>query len=267
MIIDAHCHAGKGDGLTGPWDTDASLGAYLRRADAAGITHTVLFPVLTSDYERANAELAAIVRAAPTRFWGFGFVHARRDRGQIARLVRAAVVDHGFVGLKVHRSDAPISREICEAARRHRVPVLYDVTGEIAPIELVAAEYPDVAFIIPHLGSFSDDWRAQRALIDLLVRHPNVHADSAGVRRFDLLVEAVRRAGAGKLLFGSDGPWLHPGVELAKIDALGLTSGDRDRVLAGNFLRLTAAARGVSRASRPARAPAPAVRPHATMHA
>jgi len=23
MIIDSHCHAGKGDGLTGPWDTDA----------------------------------------------------------------------------------------------------------------------------------------------------------------------------------------------------------------------------------------------------
>jgi hypothetical protein len=25
MIIDAHCHAGKGDGLTGPWDTNAPL--------------------------------------------------------------------------------------------------------------------------------------------------------------------------------------------------------------------------------------------------
>ena len=32
MIIDSHCHAGQGDGLTGPWDTSAPLGAYLRRA-------------------------------------------------------------------------------------------------------------------------------------------------------------------------------------------------------------------------------------------
>jgi hypothetical protein len=23
MIIDCHCHSGKGDGLTGPWDTNA----------------------------------------------------------------------------------------------------------------------------------------------------------------------------------------------------------------------------------------------------
>lgn len=267
MIIDAHCHAGKGDGLTGPWDTDAPLAAYLRRADAAGVTHTVLFPAFSSDYERTNAELAAIVRGSPGRFWGFCFVHPRRDRGQIARLVRTAVVDHGFVGIKVHRHDAPISREICEAARRHAIPVLYDVTGEVAPVELIATEYPDVAFIIPHLGSFADDWRAQRALIDLLVRHPNVHADTAGVRRFDLLVEAVRRAGASKLLFGSDGPWLHPGVELDKVRMLGLTPADQHRVLAGNFLRLTARARGLRSRGRARRAPAPPALPSATMPA
>ena len=32
MIIDCHCHAGKGDGLTGPWDTAAPLEKYLRWA-------------------------------------------------------------------------------------------------------------------------------------------------------------------------------------------------------------------------------------------
>ena len=65
---------------------------------------------------------------------------------------------------------------------------------------------PTVDFIIPHLGSFADDWRAQLALIDHLVRHPNIYADTAGVRRFDLLEQAVQRAGARKILFGSDGP-------------------------------------------------------------
>jgi uncharacterized protein len=256
MIIDVHCHAGKGDGLTGPWDTDAPLADYLRRADAAGVTHSVLFAAFTSDYERANAALAEIVRGAPDRFWGFCFVHAQRDRGRIARLVEIAVTRYGFVGIKVHRHDAPISREVCDAARRHRVPVLYDVAGEVAPVELLATEYPDVAFIIPHLGSFDDDWKAQLALIDMLVRHPNIHADSAGVRRFDLLVQAVRRAGAAKLLFGSDGPWLHPGVELEKIHALGLAPADQHRVLAGNFLRLTRACRSVRPAPRHAPTPA-----------
>ena len=157
--------------------------------------------------------------------------------------MRVAVERHGFVGIKVHRHDAAISREICDVARAFRLPVLYDVTGEVSVVELLAQEYPDVAFIIPHLGSFADDWRAQLALIDHLVRHPNVHADTAGVRRFDLLEQAVRRAGARKILFGSDGPWLHPGVELEKVYALELPPAEEAMVLGRNFLRLIAPAR------------------------
>lgn len=101
------------------------------------------------------------------------------------------------------------------------MPLLYDIAGEVSVCELLAQQYPDVDFIIPHLGSFADDWGAQLALIDHLVRHPNMHADTAGVRRFDLLEQALRRAGAHKLLFGSDGPRLHPAVELSSCACCG----------------------------------------------
>lgn len=244
MIIDCHCHAGQGDGLTGPWDTAAPLGPYLRRAARAGITHTVLFAAFHSDYAVANRAVARIVATRPDRFLGFAFVHPQRDAGRVERLVREAVEAHGFVGIKVHRHDGRITREICEVARGYALPVLYDVMGEVSVVELLATEYPAVTFIIPHLGSFADDWRAQLALIDHLERHPNVFTDTSGVRRFDLLVQAVRRAGAGKVLFGSDGPWLHPGVELAKVRALGLSREEEAQVLGENFHRLI---RGVRR--------------------
>jgi len=238
MIIDAHCHAGKGDGLTGPWDTDASLGHYIRRAHQANIERTVLLPAFHSDYQRANRELAKIVATDRTRWLGFAMVHATRDAGRVGTLVSEAVCNYGLCGIKVHRYDARITREICEVARWFRLPVLYDVMGETAPMDLVASEYPDVAFVIPHLGSFSDDWRAHVAVIDQMVRHPNIHTDTAGTRRFDYLVEAIRRAGAHKVLFGTDGPWLHPGVELAKVKLLGLPPAEEELVLGGNFLRL-----------------------------
>ena len=238
MIIDCHCHAGPGDGLTGPWDTRASLTDFLRWSDEAGIVRTVLFPAFHTDYRAANRAVARIVARNPHRFYGFAFVHAERDRGQVADLVREAVEEHGFVGIKVHRRDARITREICVAARTYGLPVLYDVMGEISVCELLATEYPDVAFIIPHLGSFADDWQAQLAFLDPLSRHRNIYTDTSGVRRFDLLRQAVARAGARKILFGSDGPWLHPGVELAKIWALELSPADQSRVLAGNLLSL-----------------------------
>lgn len=238
MIIDCHCHAGKGDGLNGPWDTDATLDRYLARADRAKIDRTVLFSLFHSDYAVANRRVAKIVASCPERFWGFAFIHADRDRGRVRDMVRTAVEQHGFVGIKVHRHDARLTAEICLAARAFRLPVLYDPTGDVAIAELLAREYPDVNFIFPHLGSFSDDWAAQQALIDPLSRHRNIYADTSAVRRFDVLEEAVKRAGPEKILFGSDGPWLHPGVELAKVYALGLRAADQALVLGGNLIRL-----------------------------
>lgn len=243
MIIDCHCHAGPGDGLTGPWDTRAPLKKYLRRAARAGIGRTVLFAAFHSDYAAANREVARIVANRPDRFYGFAFIHPQRDRGRVRAMIKTAVERYGFCGIKVHRYDARITREICEAARAYRLPILYDVMSEVSVCELLAAEYPDVTFIIPHLGSFGDDWKAQLAFIDYLARHPNIFTDTSGVRRFDLLEQAVRRAGPHKVLFGSDGPWLHPGVELAKVKLLGLTLEEEARVLSRNFLRLIAPVR------------------------
>lgn len=239
LIIDAHCHAGKGDGLTGPWDTSAPLKNFLRWSAEAGIQRTNLFAVFHSDYAVANRAVAAIVNKQPDRFYGFAFVHAANDRGRVFELVSTAVTRYGFCGIKVHRHDARISREICEAARYFAVPVLYDPTGEVSVVELLATEYPDVNFIIPHLSSFSDDWRAQIALIPLLERHPNIYTDTSGVRRYDLLEMAFKRAGAHKIIFGTDGPWLHPAVELKKVMVLTNNKADLQRMLAGNFLRLT----------------------------
>lgn len=238
MIVDSHCHAGPGDGLTGPWDSDLALERYRRRAQAAGIGRTALLAAFHSDYAQANAAVAELVAAEPQRYYGYAFVHAARDRGRIGLMVRTAVERYGFIGIKVHRGDARITGEICDAARTYGVPVLYDPMGEVHVAELLAQQYPDVDFILPHLGSFADQWSSQLALIDHLVRHPNIYTDTSGVRRFDLLVEAVRRAGAHKVLFGSDGPWLHPGLELYKVRLLGLAKADEDLILGGNFLRL-----------------------------
>lgn len=239
MIIDSHCHAGKGDGLTGPWDTDASITQYLQWAAEYKITRTVIFPAFHSNYSRANEEVARLVHSNPGRLSGYAFIHAERDAGRVFRMVSTAVQQYGFCGIKVHRHDARISREICETARHFRLPVLYDVLGEVSGVDLIAQEYPDVNFIIPHLGTFADDWKTQLAFLSPLERFSNIYTDLSGVRRFDLVQQAVQRAGAGKILFGSDGPWIHPGVELEKIYALHLPKAAEEDILFRNFLKLT----------------------------
>ena len=225
MIVDAHCHAGPGDGLTGPWDTDAPLGAYLRRARAAGIARTVIFAPFHSDYRRANATTARIVARDPERLIGFAFVAPARDRGPSTRWWRS----RGRGGAKRQGPRQAAPARACRPLRRGRPARRSD---------LLAPQYPAVSFIVPHLGSFADDWRAHRSVIDQIARLPNVYADTSGVRRFDYLAEAVRRAGPGKLIFGSDGPWLHAGLELEKIRLLRLPPPDEALVTGGTILRL-----------------------------
>ena len=238
MIIDCHCHAGHGDAFRHPSMAFADIRPYVRRARAAGIGRAVVFAALNAgSYDRANEEVAALVRSDPLRWVGFVFLHPVADRGRVAHIVARAVHVNRFRGIKVHWSNGPISREIAEVANLHRLPVLYDPRGDTAQVELLAREF-DIPWIIPHLSSFADDWRAQTALVDQLVRFPNVFADTSGVRYFDLLVDVVRRAGPDKLLFGTDGPFLHPGVELAKIKALGLPPAEEALVTSGNILRL-----------------------------
>ena len=264
MIIDCHCHAGKGDGLTGPWDTAAPLEQHMRRAAQAGIDRTVLFAAFHSDYAIANREVGPHRHAPPGPLLRLRLRPRRaRSRPRVRAGGRGVSQDTASSGSRCTATTRGSRARSARWRAPFALPVLYDPIGEVSVVELLATEYPDVAFIIPHLGSFADDWRAQLALIDHLVRHPNVYTDTSAIRRFDLLEQAVRRAGARKMLFGSDGPWLHPGVELAKV-ACPRAAGRRmkQQVLGGNFLRLIArgagcagsqSRRGDRRPQRPAR--------------
>lgn len=224
--------------MTAPWNTDAPIETYLRRARAAGIDKTIVLAPFHSDYAKANARLARIVARYPNRLIGFAFVHCVRDKGRILEMVRHAVERWSFRGIKVHGHEAMPTREVCEAASALRLPVLVDVTSRAEVIDMLAPQYRSVNFIVAHMGSNTDDFRAHQMVVDQLVRYPNVYADTSGVRQFDYIVQAVKRAGPQKLLFGSDGPWLHPGVEIQKIRLLGLPSEKEALILGGNILRL-----------------------------
>jgi predicted TIM-barrel fold metal-dependent hydrolase len=243
MIIDGHCHAGKGDRLTAPWNTEAKIEPYLRRAEAAGIDKTVVVAAFHSNYGQANAKVARIIARYPSRLIGFAYVHATRDAGRIFSMVARAARTWRFRGIKIHGFEAMPTREVCDTARAFRLPIFVDVISRPEVIDMIAPQYPDVNFIVAHLGSYTDDWRAHQQVVYQIARYPNVYGDTSTVRRFDYIVEAVKRAGPSKVIFGSDGPWNHPSVELHKVRLLGLRTEHEKLVLGGNILRLMRHAR------------------------
>jgi predicted TIM-barrel fold metal-dependent hydrolase len=242
MIVDSHVHLGTAGVPLGPADPETSFALWRARAAAVGIQRAVLMAAPVGAYADANRAVAELAGRGRGRWLWYVFVNAAADRGRVGTLVAAAHA-RGACGIKVHWSDGPATDEVAAAASRFTMPVLFDPGGDVQRVAYLARRHPDVPWIVPHLSSFADDWRAQQRLIGLLVTVPNIFTDTSGVRYFDLLEEAIARAGAQKVLYGSDGPYLHPAPELAKIFALALSPGDRDLVLGGNVLRLTRRAR------------------------
>lgn len=257
-IVDSHVHVGTAGVPLGPAGAEESFRLWRTRAAAAGISRAVLMAAPVGNYATANNAVAQLVRREPDTLLWYVFVNAVADRGRVGDVVAAAHARRAC-GIKVHWSDGMATDEVAAAARRHGMPVLFDPGGDVDRVSHLTARHPAVPWIVPHLSSFADDWRAQKRLIGLLARVPNLFTDTSGVRYFDLLEEAVVRAGAHKVLFGSDGPYLHPAPELAKILALKLSPTDRALVLGGNVLRLTGparkSARGAAVHARPGRAP------------
>jgi predicted TIM-barrel fold metal-dependent hydrolase len=216
LIIDAHCHAGKGlnygkdDPAAAPWTTFNDPDWTLRRMAQAGIDRAIIFPINNDTFEKANQEIAGYVRQHPDRLLGFAKHHQVNEAGRIRAMLTREVRELGLRGLKLHGAPTP---EMLDAAAELRIPILSDV--------------PHVSDLFPGLESH---------------RYPNLHVDTSSVVFFQYLEQAVRELPAEKIIFGSDGPLVDSRIELAKVRLLRLSPEVEAKVLSGNILRLLAKA-------------------------
>jgi predicted TIM-barrel fold metal-dependent hydrolase len=235
LVIDAHCHAGRGTGMSAPWTTRADVEVTLRHMEEAGIDRTVIFPINNPEYEKPNEEIAEICGRYPGKFIGFAKHDSQTEAGRIAPMLRREVEKLGLKGLKLHRLP---TREVLDAVAELKIPVLYH-PEKVANYHMIASEYPAVPFIMAHLGNFGGgDWTEHLAAIAVAKRYPNVYLDTSGVVFFRFLEMAAKELGPEKLIFGSDGPELDSRVELYKIKLLRLPPADEAKVLGGNIRKL-----------------------------
>lgn len=240
-VIDAHCHAGKGinygknDPTSAPWTTYNDPKWTLRRAEEAGIDQTIIFPISNTTYQQANEEIASYVRRWPDKFIGFAKHDSNTEAGNIRNMLRREVRELGLRGLKLH--GVP-TKEMAETAAELKIPILFHPPKVSDSLEVVQS-YPEVSFILAHLGSFaSRDWMEHVRAIEAAKRLANLYLDTSSVVFFKYLERAAFELPAEKLIFGSDGPLVDSRVELYKIQLLRLPQGKEQLVLGGNIRRL-----------------------------
>ena len=224
MLIDVHAHFLTDRAPRGDWrERNASR---LRAGERIGITVHVASILGTwggtsptyfpspPDLEHANDAMLALQRAHPGRVRGYVAVnpnftaHAERE---IRRGIGA-----GMIGVKLaasRRADDPLLDPIAGRAREYRVPVLHhiwqhrrrDWPGQEASdaVELcsLARRYPEVHFILAHIGG-GGDWlhslRAARGVGNVLVDLSGSGVDGG------MLEACLDAVGVERMLWGCD---------------------------------------------------------------
>lgn len=219
----------------------------VREMDELGIVKSV---VLAIDMPVASDNAGAAIAAAhkEPKLIPFGSVHPYAPDGLKKLDTQAAA---GARGLKFHpavqltRPDDPRAVTLYRrAAERdllvflHCGPVGIETglgreLSQVANYERPIAENPQVTFILGHAGAL----QADQALA-LARRYPNVYLELSS-QGLPVVQRLVNEAPADRLLFGSDWPFYHAAVPLAKV--LVATEGRpelRRKVLYDNAARL-----------------------------
>ena len=240
MIIDFHMHLGRGEPDADELQRDLPPERLLRVMDEAGVDKAVCFPVTYTNYRWATAEIAEAVRAYPDRLIGFTRVGDTMDAPDI---LRWAVMELGMKGLKLHHGcdridpTGPNLHRIMVQAEELDIPVIFDCFGERARVVIPLADRYRCPIVLGHMGGLWNVSWIDRC-IEAARRHPHVYLETSSVLLFGKIEQAVEAIGSERILFGTDGPPIHPRPEIEKIRCLHISEEEKANILGRNAARL-----------------------------
>jgi predicted TIM-barrel fold metal-dependent hydrolase len=242
-IIDSHVHLKHGDAAR----TEFPARVIVEIMDKTGIDKSVVFAMSTTT--RRSIEMAErAVAEYPDRLIPYAYALPHYERPVIKEL-EAALAGRLFRGIKIHAGECTLAEYIIDPvlklAGRFGVPCLIDAAGNHAVAKRLAEAFPENDLIFAHMGAYeTKNAKLVDSFIQLAAEHRRVRLDLSGVALEAKIGEAVRRLGAGKLIWGTDGPYAHPDLvtfardELEKVRRLPISQDEKDDILGGNIARL-----------------------------
>jgi len=242
LIIDSDAQLGIGETWGSPARSlEYTVEALLERSGEAGIDRSCVMAPRNPVYDLPNRRVAERCGKYSDRLIGFAVHNPQRESG---RLRPALIEEVKSMGLKGVRSDGHPTRELLDVVAELNIPVIYypdfsEYPGPARAYYMIAAAYPSVKFILPHLGAYrSWHWWAHYEAMDLVKRYPNVYVGTSSVISRKYLEMAAREVPAQRIVFGSFAPELDPRVELYSVKLLNLAGQSRALVLGSNMQNL-----------------------------
>ncbi len=259
MIVDFHTHVFPDDvapkaiaaleeqgGV--PAVSDGTVSGLLRSMDRAGIERSVILPVSTRE-RQVTAINRWVAGLSGDRLISFGtlFPGMRAVREETARLA-----EHGIRGIKLHPDyqmvnlDDPRMDTLLDACREYGMTVMVHAgvfipgypPGRTTP-EMIAGlldRFPGLRVIVAHMGGL-ETWDA----VERSLSGREVLFDTAlCFRRMNetQFLSILRHHGIGRVLFGTDHPWLGQREALDVLDRWNLTQEERRLIRGDTALRV-----------------------------
>lgn len=251
LIIDCHCHIGAWHNFRIPGNTAEGM---LITMDALGID-TAFITGLASigpDFVFGNDMVIEAVKKHPGRFIGYVTVNPHYTREMAQELERCFQVP-GIRGIKTHPGMHACTvedvryRPAFEFADRVHCPVLIHTwgSGDLLAIGRLADKYPGAVFIMGHAGG---EPKYMETAAEVAGRCRNVYVDLAISRVYEGNVEwFVEKLGSGKILYGSDMPFLDPRPAIGRVALAGITQEQKLEILGLNMRRVLQDGEALSR--------------------
>jgi predicted TIM-barrel fold metal-dependent hydrolase len=199
----------------------------------------LMYTVFMKDHGDGNRYVADLKRRLPGLILQFLWVNPL-DSGHMDA-IENNIRTYQVSGIKLHQAWNPFSidggafHDLVEVAEAYKLPIFIHLYSRREARKLLRfiGENQDVVFIIAHLLGM-DIFKERRSQLQ------NVYFDTSGsnrIRPADIL-GAVRLFGSEHVVFGSDIPFAAIGDQLAKIDALDLCDGVKERILGQNMMHV-----------------------------
>ena len=225
----------------------------VRRATDANVSTTIASPLLgllprgEANTFHGNREAVEIVEAtAGLLQWVIVNPLQPQTYQQAADMLKRPKC----VGIKLHPEEHvyPIveyGQELFEFASQHNAVVLAhsgDPNSLPADFLPFANAFSNVSLILAHLGNgggaTGDPTLQVRAVQES--KHGNVFTDTSSARSISpgLIEWAVQEIGSDRILFGTDSPLYHTGMQSIRIDQADISADDKMKILRGNAVKL-----------------------------
>jgi uncharacterized protein len=226
---------------------DGTVTGLIATMDRSGVDVSVVQPVATKPSQASTINEWA-VSVASDRIIAFGAMHPDLD-DPATELARMHAL--GLRGFKMHSEyqafapDEPRLDPIWSAAAELGLIAFFHAGADIAvptvrgtpgAFRRLLDRWPGLTVVLAHMGGY-ECWTE----VAEVLAGREVWLDTSytlGHLSDEEFVSLVRAHGSDRVLFGSDGPWTDPAVEVAHLLRLGLEPAETEGILGRNAERL-----------------------------